>query len=55
VPAVSLLYGVYGKKPQRIDRQLIQFAHNNLTLPIENTSVIRFTSCAPALFVFVLR
>jgi hypothetical protein len=39
VPAVSLLYGVYGQKPQRIDRQLIQFTHNNLTLPLENTSV----------------
>ena len=32
VPAVRLLYGIHGKKPQCIDRQLIQFAHNNLTL-----------------------
>jgi hypothetical protein len=59
VPAVSLLYGVYGQKPQRIDRQLIQFAHNNLTLPLENTSVCCSRVAAPGPFrlkiLFVLR
>jgi hypothetical protein len=41
VPTVRLLHSIYGKKPQCIDRQLIQFAHNNLTLPFENTWVFR--------------
>ena len=37
--ALCLFYGVHGEKPQRIDGQLIQFAHNNLILPFENTAV----------------
>jgi hypothetical protein len=46
VPALCLLYGIHGKKPQRIDGQLIQFTHNNLALSFENTSV----SCGNAFF-----
>jgi hypothetical protein len=39
VPALCLLYCIHGKKPQCIDGQQIQFAHNNLALFFENTSV----------------
>jgi hypothetical protein len=39
VPALCLLYGIHGKKPQRIDGQLIQFTHSNLALP---SRILRF-------------
>jgi hypothetical protein len=39
VPALRLLYGIHGKKPQRIDGQLIQFTHNNLVF---SSRILRF-------------